>query len=161
MDGKRGKQKIRREQTTTTEWPGDADQSAACMSMWTVLQTHSVMFVVRLKLRKSKLFYKKRSQSALWLTSTFCRPSSSSSSSLRLKIALCWMKNELQQSHKTGRWVKLQLPFFHLNVVGMNLLIILPPLALGIEKPPCGCRMRGHIGCGGKRPQTPLQLISS
>lgn len=65
MDGKRGKQKIRREQTTTTEWPGDADQSAARMSMWTVLQTHSVMFVVRLKLRKSKLFYKKRSQSAL------------------------------------------------------------------------------------------------
>lgn len=33
----------------------------------------------------------------------------------------------------------------------MNLQIILTPLAPGIEKPPCGCGMRGRTGSGGKK----------
>lgn len=36
----------------------------------------------------------------------------------------------------------------------MNLQIILTPLALGIEKPLCVCRMQGHIGSGKRAPDT-------
>lgn len=76
-----------------------------------------------------------------------------------LKIASRWMKNELRQAHKKGRWVKPHFPFFHLSP-GNESPDNTHTFGRGNWKaPPVWLQDARPYWIWEKGPQTPLRLI--